>query len=385
VLRALLGALVIGIGVGGGGTAPSSPPASTRTGASHSRGQGGATSPSTPASGVAHGSQASGEGPSTPGTSVAGGTHVVPIGPNGGGFGPAPAGAPVAYFTVTSPVAPGAAVLYTDESYDLTPGATIVSRSWLGRRATFAAPGVYPVSLSVVDNYGRRATYSTNVLVSATVANAPAGKPHAFFLVTSPVGVGDTVQYTDESYDLDPTAQIVNEQWTGRQTTFTAAGTYPVSLRVEDSTGVWSSAFTRDVVVAPQTGDAPSGAPTSSPPPQSVVWSATVAPNPAARGARLTVTAVASAPPVGPPTLVAPASWTGTWGGVPYASANASAAMTAASADTFVRTLQVPASADFPAGSYILTIDPPAPAPPLSLAVVVIGATTYEEPLVAGM
>jgi hypothetical protein len=61
---------------------------------------------------------------------------------------------PVAAFMATSPVGVGQPVAYVDQSFDPAPGHVIVQRLWIGRQASFAAPGDYPVELLVEDDRG---------------------------------------------------------------------------------------------------------------------------------------------------------------------------------------------------------------------------------------
>lgn len=321
------------------------------------------------------------------GGSTGGGAGTKRIVATGGGSGSP--GSPVAYFVATSPVAPGAPVTYTDESYDTTPGATIVDATWQGRSTSFASPGVYTVSLTVTDTYGRQSTYTSQVLVSATTAQAPAGKPSAFFLVTSPVAAGAPVAYTDESYDLDPSAYIVNEVWSGRQASFALPGTYPVSLRVEDSTGAWSSLFTRDVAVTAPSSVSGTGSGSTAPPSSAASatpapWTALAAPDPATPGSLVTVTAIAPTGATGAPTLTVPPPLQGTWDGVSYAKTNASGAMIADGGGRFTLPLVVPDSPAFPPGTYDLVVNPPDGAQPVTVALVVQAATSYVEPIVSG-
>jgi PKD repeat protein len=322
------------------------------------------------------------------GAGVGYGPGIVGDGPGQEASGPA--GGPVAYFVVTSPVAPGAPVRYTDESYDTTPGAAILDRRWQGRAPSFPSPGIYPVRLTVTDTYGRRSTYETDVLVSAAVAKPPGGLPNAYFLVTSPVTAGEPVRYTDESYDLDTAAHLIDETWSGRQPSFAAPGTYPVTLRVEDSTGVWSAAFTRDVVVlpaAPFAAPPPPPAPPSPPappPPPAPAWTASASPDPASPGTRVTVTATTTDGSGAPPTLLVPGPLAAVWDGISYATINASGPMAYAGNGTFTRTITVPDSAAFPLGTYALTIRPPSGAQAVRIRLLVQAPTNYIEAIVSG-
>lgn len=68
----------------------------------------------------------------------------------------------------------------------------------------------------------------------------PNRPPVAKFSVNkTTVAQGETVIYTDESYDPDGD-KLVAEQWTGRKRAFFQPGEYTVSLRVEDDHGNWS-------------------------------------------------------------------------------------------------------------------------------------------------
>lgn len=370
MLPALLALAVI---VSGDGTTGGSPASGTTPASQTAPSQGSGTGSSSAATGTSAASS------TNSGSSAASGSGVAIVDSGTGQRTPVPTGGPVAYFVATSPVAPGAPVSYTDESYDTTAGATIVDRSWQGRQGVFAQPGVYTVSLTITDSYGRESTYSSDVLVSGSSAEASPGQPSAFFLVTSPVTAGSLVTYTDESYDLDPRASIVNEIWSGRQTTFSAPGTYPVSLRVEDSTGAWSSTFTRDVVVLPGAAQ-PVAASTARPP----VWTASASPDPASPGMLVTVTADSADDAAAPPALTIPSALQGTWGGVSYAAENASGPMIASGPGMFTRTIEVPNSAAFPVGTYDLLVQPMDGGQPVTVALVVQASALYIEPIVSG-
>jgi len=404
-MRHILVAAMVAIVGSGGSSAPSHARAgashgssrtthhgsgSSGTGRGHTTHAGSGSSPPPPPTSTTTGTTSgpSGAGPAVPGI---GNGHVTQAAPGNAGNQTAIAGGPVAQFTVSSPVAPGAPVTYTNDSFDTTPGATIVGVSWSGRQASFAAPGVYTVTLTVTDSTGRQATATNQVLVAGAVAQPPAGEPQAYFLVTSPVQAGTPVDYTDESYDLDPGATLVNETWTGRAPSFPAAGTYAVSLRVEDSTGVWSTTFTRDVVVTPARGSGSGGASpppasqgsSAGPPPASPAWTAQAAPDPATPGQVVTITASVSAPGQAPPTLVVPAIFRETWNGIGYATRNAGGAMVADGAQTFTATVRVPDDPTFPPATYGFQVEPPG-GQPITVLLIVQAASAYVEPIVAG-
>lgn len=87
--------------------------------------------------------------------------------------------------------------------------------------------------------------------LTGLILTLSAPPPVASFTVTSPAYVGQTVQYTDQSFDPDPGHVIVLRIWIGRASSFGSAGSYPVTLEVEDDRGLWGS-VTHDVVILPQ-------------------------------------------------------------------------------------------------------------------------------------
>jgi microbial collagenase len=142
----------------------------------------------------------------------------------------------------------GLTVTFTDQSTDSD--GTIASRAWTfgdGTTSTLANPsktytaaGTYTVKLTVTDNKGGSATISQTVTVTA---NPPANVLPVAKFASSVSGL--TVNFTDQSTDSDGT--IASRAWTfGDGTTstlanptktFTAAGTYNVSLTVTDNKG----------------------------------------------------------------------------------------------------------------------------------------------------
>ncbi len=317
---------------------------------------------------------------------------------------PYASGIPVARFSVSTPVRPGAPVTFVNESYDTTSGVSITSLTWSGRQSSYSTVGVHSVTLVARDSLGRvSAPYTAYVVV--TNPRPPLDTPIAYFVVTSPVSIDSPVTYTNESYDPQGEA-LVNQIWTGRNASFDTPGTYPVSLRVVNRTGTWSRVFTRDVVVTeaspyePVVTREPSPTnPVSEPSPTSFpsqvsqtgnpTWSLTASPDPAAPGQLVTLTATASLPvEAGSPILEVPAPLTGTWGGISYAQTNASGAMTAIDRQTFQRSLTVPVSTSFPSGNYRFEALLPNASPVWATLTVrkeaASAAMTYEEPIISG-
>lgn len=333
-----------------------------------------------------------------------GSSHRLPANPVGGEGGvssfPYDPGVPVARFVATSPVRPGQTVHFLNESYDTSPGVSITTLHWVGRASAYRTIGVHPVTLVVRDSLGRVSAPDT-VDVVVTNPPPPTDIPVAYFVVTSPVAAGSRVNYTNESYD--PRGEpLVNQIWHGRASAFSVPGTYPVTLRVVNASGNWSAPFTRDIVVtaAPrETVPTPSGARASSTTaangsgegsyPTQPSWSASVTPNPASRGQIVTITVSSSqGSAVARPILDVPSPFTGSWGGISYASANASGPMTGIDAGTFQRTLTVPQSPTFPVGRYVLRVTIPGQSIiPVALTVTSGGQSppeTFEEPIVSG-
>ncbi len=117
---------------------------------------------------------------------------------------------------------------------------------------SFAEKKTYTITLTVTDSRGG----STTVTKTLTIGNEP---PVAAFTYspTSPA-VGEAVQFTDKSTDSDGTVQgwewdfgdgTTSDQQNPTHT-YSAAGTYTVTLVVTDDKGGQSSAATQDITVA---------------------------------------------------------------------------------------------------------------------------------------
>lgn len=156
---------------------------------------------------------------------------------------------PVAQFTVTTPVVIGERVEFTDLSYDTDIGDTIVNSHWEGKKDFYTKAGQYTVTLKVQDDQGNWSEPVSHVVhvveKEADKYNMP---PIAMFKATNPVYVGETVIYEDASYDPDG-GQIVDRVWTGKQDSFSRAGSYTVTLKVQDDQGKWSDPLYQVVVV----------------------------------------------------------------------------------------------------------------------------------------
>jgi len=99
------------------------------------------------------------------------------------------AAAPVAAFSVSSPVAVGAPVSYVDQSYDPAPGHHLTLQIWIGRQGTFDSPGTYPVTLVVEDDRGLMASATHDVTVSRPAHHSPPPAPIAAAVTLSPSAV----------------------------------------------------------------------------------------------------------------------------------------------------------------------------------------------------
>jgi PKD repeat protein len=170
--------------------------------------------------------------------------------------------APVANFSVSTS---GLTATFTDSSSDSD--GSIASRSWnfgdgssstlTSPSKTYAAAGTYNVTLTVTDNGGLTHSRTTAVTVGSTGNVAPVAN------FTSSVS-GLAVTFTDASTDSD--GSIVSRSWdfgdgttstaTNPGKTYSAAGTYDVTLTVVDDGGLKHSR-TAAVTVSSGGGTAP--------------------------------------------------------------------------------------------------------------------------------
>jgi PKD repeat protein len=172
--------------------------------------------------------------------------------------------APTADFTLSCS---GLACTFTSTSSD--PDGTIASYSWNfgdGTSSTlqnpshnYTAGGTYTVTLTVIDDQGARSTpFSRNV-----TATPPNQAPTANFTFSCS-GLGCTFTSTSS----DPDGSIASYSWSfgdgatstvqNPSHTYTAGGSYSVTLRVTDSQGAQSPVTTKTVTVTP-----PNQAPTA--------------------------------------------------------------------------------------------------------------------------
>ena len=93
---------------------------------------------------------------------------------------------PVAAFSAPSVVQAGVPVTYVDHSHDPAPGHYITLEVWIGRQASFTAPGSYTVTLIVQDDRGLRSSTSHTITVVAA-QHHPA--PPSASLVLSPAAL----------------------------------------------------------------------------------------------------------------------------------------------------------------------------------------------------
>ena len=150
-------------------------------------------------------------------------------------------------------------------STSIDPDGTIASYGWdfgdgtTGSGVTppahvYAAPGVYPVTLTVTDNAGATATVTNNVTANAAPVNQP---PVASFAA----GCNGLVCTFNGGGSSDPDGTIASYSWTFGEGpagsgataghTYTAAGTYPVVLTVTDNAGATASSTQSVTVSAP--------------------------------------------------------------------------------------------------------------------------------------
>jgi len=117
---------------------------------------------------------------------------------------------------------------------------------------TFLQPGVYPISLNVIDNVGAMSTNVAQVTITVGSVGVTNNAPVATIL--SPPGdlsikAGESIYFTGSASDLDANT-ILNYNWdfsgvapnsfesTPGKIMFPSAGVYPVKLTVTDSEGL---------------------------------------------------------------------------------------------------------------------------------------------------
>ena len=170
------------------------------------------------------------------------------------------ASGPTAVFTV-SPTAPvvGETVRFNATASTATDGRTIVAYEWffgdggtsgLGSVVThsYATAEQFVVQLIVTDSFGETGTIQQNLTIDSAT---PTGATASFFSSPQPALVNTAVTFEASGSTASAGATIASYNWnwgdgSARQTvssstiqhTFTAAGTYTVSLVITDSNGV---------------------------------------------------------------------------------------------------------------------------------------------------
>ncbi|SDT33520.1 Copper amine oxidase N-terminal domain-containing protein [Paenibacillaceae bacterium GAS479] len=120
---------------------------------------------------------------------------------------------------------------------------------WTGEAASFSQKG----SLMIPVRTWAKVSMSSISFSGKSIMLSWADQPEANFQVQpSVITVGDPVQYID-LYNSPAGLPLLNEEWTGKQDVFTEPGSYTISRRVQDSSGIWSEPFsvTVQVVAAP--------------------------------------------------------------------------------------------------------------------------------------
>ncbi|MGI6711198.1 MAG: stalk domain-containing protein [Bacillota bacterium] len=153
---------------------------------------------------------------------------------------------PVAKFRVNKTTAyPQEIIEYFDESY-VPDNIEIVDWEWENKHDFFETPGTYQVGLRVKDKEGR---WSNWFRKNITILEPPNTPPVARFIVhKTKVDQGETVIYTDQSYDPDGDA-IVEYKWTGKKRAYFKEGIFPVTYSVKDAKGDWSEPYTIEIEV----------------------------------------------------------------------------------------------------------------------------------------
>jgi PKD repeat protein len=173
---------------------------------------------------------------------------------------------PVASFVVEPNSGDAPLSISTDGTASSDPDGSIASYAWdfgddasaTGATAshTYTAAGSYTITLTVTDDHGATAKASQTVAVSSAPTNAA---PVASFTVTQPPGPAPVSVRVDGTASSDPGGSIASYAWdfgddasaTGATAshTYTAAGSYTITLTVTDDDGATGSA-THSVSVA---------------------------------------------------------------------------------------------------------------------------------------
>jgi PKD repeat protein len=172
---------------------------------------------------------------------------------------------PVASFTATPSTATVGSPIALSAAASSDPDGSIVSYAWnfgdgttgtgVSTSKTYAAAGTYTITLTVTDNLG--ATGSTTK--SVTVTNASNQPPVASLTATpSATTVGVTIVMSGAG-SSDPDGTIASYSWTFGDGTsgsgavvsksYSAAGTYTVTLKVTDNAGATSSTTSSVTIV----------------------------------------------------------------------------------------------------------------------------------------
>lgn len=83
----------------------------------------------------------------------------------------------------------------------------------------------------------------------SAVASAFWDLPIASFNMPSVATVGQTIQVRNDSFDPMSGDFIIASVWSGLRSSYSAPGTYQVSLRVENDMGIWSFPAYRTIVI----------------------------------------------------------------------------------------------------------------------------------------
>jgi len=169
---------------------------------------------------------------------------------------------PQAAFTAAAETCFGTAVNFTDNS--TAPGSTVSAWAWnfgdgsqstqASPSHTYSSPGVYSVTLTVTNGIGCQSAVTTKPVEVLSL-------PVSSFTVSSPLCVGGTVTFTNNSTSLsgniikwtwnfgDGTASVVSGNGSPVQHIYSATGSYNATLVVETDKGCVSTMLTKTVVI----------------------------------------------------------------------------------------------------------------------------------------
>ncbi|MCM3746492.1 stalk domain-containing protein [Paenibacillus pasadenensis] len=116
---------------------------------------------------------------------------------------------------------------------------------WTGEAPSFSQKGSLMIPVRTWAKVSRSSISFAGKNIMLSWADQPSA---AFQIQPSVIHAGEAVQYIDQ-YSSPAGLPLLSEEWTGKQDVFTEPGTYTVTRRVQDASGIWSEPYSADVQV----------------------------------------------------------------------------------------------------------------------------------------